>query len=139
MVFFFFLMPDRKWVWKRWHWVGIWACWKILCKMGSKHGCVFGYRGALGHVPASWCSWSHCEYFHLPCMKIYWLVSFVNVVTKILLNRAFTNQRNYSISYYHLFNLNYLQINTCNGFYCDQFKPNSNQKPKMWTENWSGW
>ncbi|XP_023918924.1 beta-galactosidase 8 [Quercus suber] len=30
-------------------------------------------------------------------------------------------------------------INTCNGFYCDQFKPNSNQKPKMWTENWSGW
>ncbi|KAL9241232.1 hypothetical protein vseg_015363 [Gypsophila vaccaria] len=31
------------------------------------------------------------------------------------------------------------QINTCNGFYCDQFTPNSNQKPKLWTENWSGW
>ncbi|KAJ4787145.1 Beta-galactosidase [Rhynchospora pubera] len=30
-------------------------------------------------------------------------------------------------------------INTCNGFYCDQFSPNSNNKPKMWTENWSGW
>ncbi|PKI51981.1 hypothetical protein CRG98_027633 [Punica granatum] len=30
-------------------------------------------------------------------------------------------------------------INTCNGFYCDQFTPNSNAKPKMWTENWSGW
>ncbi|KAJ0238888.1 Beta-galactosidase 8 [Hirschfeldia incana] len=30
-------------------------------------------------------------------------------------------------------------INTCNGFYCDQFTPNSNNKPKMWTENWSGW
>ncbi|XP_020259719.1 beta-galactosidase 8 isoform X2 [Asparagus officinalis] len=30
-------------------------------------------------------------------------------------------------------------INTCNGFYCDQFTPNSNSKPKMWTENWSGW
>ncbi|XP_042432233.1 beta-galactosidase 8-like isoform X4 [Zingiber officinale] len=30
-------------------------------------------------------------------------------------------------------------INTCNGFYCDQFTPNSNQKPKIWTENWSGW
>ncbi|KAG2673872.1 hypothetical protein I3760_13G109500 [Carya illinoinensis] len=30
-------------------------------------------------------------------------------------------------------------INTCNGFYCDQFKPNSNKKPKMWTENYSGW
>ncbi|KAF7805571.1 beta-galactosidase 8 [Senna tora] len=30
-------------------------------------------------------------------------------------------------------------INTCNGFYCDQFTPNSNQKPKFWTENWSGW
>lgn len=30
-------------------------------------------------------------------------------------------------------------INTCNGFYCDQFTPNSKNKPKMWTENWSGW
>ncbi|CAL9757532.1 unnamed protein product [Musa acuminata subsp. burmannicoides] len=30
-------------------------------------------------------------------------------------------------------------INTCNGFYCDNFKPNSDKKPKMWTENWSGW
>jgi hypothetical protein len=32
-----------------------------------------------------------------------------------------------------------MQINTCNGFYCDQFTPNSKSKPKMWTENWSGW
>ncbi|KAJ4822249.1 hypothetical protein Tsubulata_045095 [Turnera subulata] len=30
-------------------------------------------------------------------------------------------------------------INTCNGFYCDQFKPNRPNVPKMWTENWSGW
>ncbi|MQL82322.1 hypothetical protein Taro_014801 [Colocasia esculenta] len=30
-------------------------------------------------------------------------------------------------------------INTCNGFYCDQFSPNSANKPKIWTENWSGW
>nr|GLL43088.1 beta-galactosidase 8-like isoform X1 [Ipomoea trifida] len=30
-------------------------------------------------------------------------------------------------------------INTCNGFYCDNFSPNSANKPKMWTENWSGW
>ncbi|TXG66844.1 hypothetical protein EZV62_008119 [Acer yangbiense] len=30
-------------------------------------------------------------------------------------------------------------INTCNGFYCDNFTPNSDKKPKMWTENWSGW
>uniref|UniRef100_A0A0C9RYA0 Beta-galactosidase n=1 Tax=Wollemia nobilis TaxID=56998 RepID=A0A0C9RYA0_9CONI len=30
-------------------------------------------------------------------------------------------------------------INTCNGFYCDSFTPNSPSKPKMWTENWSGW
>lgn len=32
-----------------------------------------------------------------------------------------------------------LQINACNGFYCDQFTPNSKNKPKFWTENWSGW
>ncbi|XP_028113318.1 beta-galactosidase 8-like [Camellia sinensis] len=31
------------------------------------------------------------------------------------------------------------KINTCNGFYCDQFTPNSATKPKMWTENWTGW
>ncbi|KAL7098815.1 hypothetical protein ACP275_09G042400 [Erythranthe tilingii] len=30
-------------------------------------------------------------------------------------------------------------INTCNGFYCDRFTPNSPFKPKMWTENYVGW
>lgn len=30
-------------------------------------------------------------------------------------------------------------INTCNGYYCDGFKPNSNKKPKFWTEDWDGW
>ncbi|XP_072964754.1 beta-galactosidase 3 [Typha angustifolia] len=30
-------------------------------------------------------------------------------------------------------------INTCNSFYCDQFAPNSPNKPKIWTENWPGW
>ncbi|XP_020271414.1 beta-galactosidase 15-like [Asparagus officinalis] len=30
-------------------------------------------------------------------------------------------------------------INTCNGFYCDSFKPNNETSPKMWTENWTGW
>ncbi|XP_075486733.1 beta-galactosidase 6-like [Primulina tabacum] len=30
-------------------------------------------------------------------------------------------------------------INTCNGFYCDRFVPNSPYKPKMWTENYVGW
>ncbi|GAB4826198.1 hypothetical protein Ancab_009063 [Ancistrocladus abbreviatus] len=31
------------------------------------------------------------------------------------------------------------QLNTCNGFYCDQFKPNREGVPKMWTKNWTGW
>ncbi|KAL5158373.1 Beta-galactosidase [Glycine soja] len=30
-------------------------------------------------------------------------------------------------------------IDTCNGYYCENFKPNKNTKPKMWTENWTGW
>lgn len=30
-------------------------------------------------------------------------------------------------------------IDTCNSFYCDQFKPLSPNKPKIWTENWPGW
>ncbi|KAK6792963.1 hypothetical protein RDI58_012044 [Solanum bulbocastanum] len=30
-------------------------------------------------------------------------------------------------------------INTCNGFYCDEFSPNKPYKPTMWTEAWTGW
>ncbi|MFS8010460.1 putative beta-galactosidase [Helianthus anomalus] len=30
-------------------------------------------------------------------------------------------------------------INTCNGFYCDAFKPNKPYKPTIWTEAWTGW
>ncbi|XP_050270222.1 beta-galactosidase-like [Quercus robur] len=30
-------------------------------------------------------------------------------------------------------------INACNGFYCENFLPNKNYKPKMWTEVWTGW
>ncbi|RWR75735.1 beta-galactosidase 15-like protein [Cinnamomum micranthum f. kanehirae] len=29
-------------------------------------------------------------------------------------------------------------INTCNGYYCDDFYPD-HKIPKMWTENWVGW
>ncbi|KAI0524497.1 hypothetical protein KFK09_003868 [Dendrobium nobile] len=31
------------------------------------------------------------------------------------------------------------KIDTCNGFYCDAFKPNAYKKPKIWTEDWNGW
>ncbi|XP_064993790.1 beta-galactosidase-like [Musa acuminata AAA Group] len=30
-------------------------------------------------------------------------------------------------------------INTCNGFYCDDFSPNKPYKPTMWTEAWTAW
>ncbi|XP_019180392.1 PREDICTED: beta-galactosidase 9-like [Ipomoea nil] len=30
-------------------------------------------------------------------------------------------------------------IDACNGYYCDGFSPNSDKKPKIWTENWDGW
>ncbi|CAH8363768.1 unnamed protein product [Eruca vesicaria subsp. sativa] len=30
-------------------------------------------------------------------------------------------------------------LNTCNGYYCDNFEPNNAKTPKMWTENWTGW
>ncbi|XP_022966884.1 beta-galactosidase-like [Cucurbita maxima] len=30
-------------------------------------------------------------------------------------------------------------IDTCNGFYCENFWPNKKYKPKMWTEAWTGW
>ncbi|CAH8271756.1 unnamed protein product [Arabidopsis lyrata] len=30
-------------------------------------------------------------------------------------------------------------LETCNGFYCDQYEPTNPSTPKMWTENWTGW
>ncbi|OAY28309.2 hypothetical protein MANES_15G055700v8 [Manihot esculenta] len=30
-------------------------------------------------------------------------------------------------------------IDTCNAYYCDGFKPNSHNKPILWTEDWDGW
>ncbi|KAJ1407400.1 Glycoside hydrolase, family 35 [Sesbania bispinosa] len=30
-------------------------------------------------------------------------------------------------------------INTCNGYYCDNFEPNNPKSPKMFIENWVGW
>lgn len=33
----------------------------------------------------------------------------------------------------------FVQINTCNGYYCDQWTPNDKTKPIFWTEDWNGW
>ncbi|XP_015580521.2 beta-galactosidase 15 isoform X2 [Ricinus communis] len=30
-------------------------------------------------------------------------------------------------------------IDSCNGFYCDQYYSNNKSLPKIWTENWTGW
>ncbi|KAL2501329.1 Beta-galactosidase 12 [Forsythia ovata] len=30
-------------------------------------------------------------------------------------------------------------IDTCNGFYCENFQPKNPKNPKMWTEVWTGW
>ncbi|CAM8981567.1 unnamed protein product [Rhodiola kirilowii] len=30
-------------------------------------------------------------------------------------------------------------LETCNGWYCDQYTPKNAGTPKMWTENWTGW
>jgi beta-galactosidase len=30
-------------------------------------------------------------------------------------------------------------IDTCNGFYCEGFRPHKASNPKMWTEAWTGW
>ncbi|KAL5698727.1 Beta-galactosidase 1 [Ranunculus cassubicifolius] len=30
-------------------------------------------------------------------------------------------------------------IDACNGFYCDWYKPHGANRPKVWTENWTGW
>ncbi|PON85374.1 Glycoside hydrolase [Trema orientale] len=30
-------------------------------------------------------------------------------------------------------------IDACNGYYCENYKPNQVYKPKLWTEAWTGW
>ncbi|BFG15416.1 hypothetical protein CerSpe_016900 [Prunus speciosa] len=30
-------------------------------------------------------------------------------------------------------------IDACNGYYCDGYRPNSDNKPTLWTEDWDGW
>ncbi|CAI9117606.1 OLC1v1019017C1 [Oldenlandia corymbosa var. corymbosa] len=30
-------------------------------------------------------------------------------------------------------------LDTCNAYYCDGFRPNSPNKPVIWTEDWDGW
>ncbi|KAL1061009.1 hypothetical protein V6Z11_1Z051800 [Gossypium hirsutum] len=30
-------------------------------------------------------------------------------------------------------------LETCNGWYCDEYKPKDPNTPKLWTENWTGW
>ncbi|XP_021834118.1 beta-galactosidase 9 isoform X1 [Prunus avium] len=30
-------------------------------------------------------------------------------------------------------------IDACNGYYCDGYRPNSYNKPTLWTEDWDGW
>ncbi|XVE70737.1 hypothetical protein DITRI_Ditri10aG0095000 [Diplodiscus trichospermus] len=30
-------------------------------------------------------------------------------------------------------------IETCNGWYCDDYQPQDSNSPKIWTENWTGW
>lgn len=38
-----------------------------------------------------------------------------------------------------LFYFVHKQIDACNGYYCDGYKPNSFNKPTIWTEDWDGW
>lgn len=42
-------------------------------------------------------------------------------------------------SFFHPLFLKFWQIDACNGFYCDGFKPNNYRKPVLWTEDWNGW
>lgn len=88
-------------------------------------------------------------YMHVVQIQIWALVKFLffsngekNIVILYLhVNPNFPG--NVVLSQCHLpaanSNVNFLQINTCNGFYCDYFSPNKAYKPKMWTEAWTGW
>ena len=122
--------------------------------MGSINGNISWYRGSLGNVPTAKCSWSNCKFlllamcnypeqFVLAVFKCYVVYVLQCCLSSWFLNIAILLycclQLSYFIVNFIICYVNYSQINACNGFYCDQFKPNSNTKPKIWTEGYTGW
>jgi len=81
--------------------------------------------------------WHSCQFSLLVMEReIYCFISHVSINIIFACKSNFSNQDqsphpNYCITF--------LQVNTCNGFYCDYFSPNKAYKPKMWTEAWTGW
>jgi hypothetical protein len=96
--------------------IKLWRRWKIICQMGCWYGTWAWCWCTLGNVSAVWCTGKYCKW-HLH------VVPFPCLFSSLCL---------------FIFNL-VLQINSCNGFYCDGFKPNSYGKPTLWTEDWNGW
>ena len=108
----------------------------MLWQIENEYGNVMGPYGAAGKSYVKWSAsmalsldtgvpWVMCQQGDAP-----------DPIVSLFL--AFLASMIYCIDFAFLIS-ELFQINTCNGFYCDQFTPNSKSKPKMWTENWTGW
>ena len=95
------------------------SCWSCIPKLGCIYGCWIGNRSPLGDVQRNWCPRSYGE----PSQALSLGSPFIIDLSSVEYDPPDSP----------------LQINSCNGFYCDDFSPNKPYKPSMWTESWSGW
>ena len=127
--------------------------------MGCQNGCWAWCWCSMGYVQASRCSRIHSKLFSPCCFLLLFSAdftfdyeekthfSFYNMthvwIEKINWLRYIMMLMSSSCSLWILdhsvFLLFRLQLDACNGYYCDSFIPNSKKKPMLWTENWDGW
>lgn len=105
------------------------------------------WYGAAGKAYRDWCAnfaeslnvgvpWIMCQQNDAPDPMVHTFLSVLFSLLKLGITVVFMLLYD---THYYLVTLFFLfQINTCNGYYCDQFTPKPNY-PKMWTENWTGW
>lgn len=123
----------------------------------NEYGNIDSYYGSAGKSYIKWAAkmatsldtgvpWVICQQGDAPDPIVSFMFWYVNVNCFLVfgLLGCLSSKKDINLSMLSAFILldfyfNCLQINTCNGFYCDQFTPNSNTKPKMWTENWTAW
>lgn len=120
-------------------------CLKNVWQIENEYGNIQGHYGQAGKRYMLWAAqmalaldtgvpWVMCRQTDAPeqivgCLKIYW--DRLHITLEIVKCAYCKVNR--------LLPCPFWQLNTCNAFYCDGFKPNSYNKPTIWTEDWDGW
>lgn len=110
----------------------------MIFQIENEYGNVISHYGEAGKAYINWCAnmaeslnvgvpWIMCQESDAPQPMVF-VYTFYVAESKYLIYEV-----KLIVFKFHV------QINTCNGWYCDNFEPNNPNSPKMWTENWVGW